>query len=107
MTVRLSAYGKKKMRDYAIDADIVKNIMQCPGVSRVDWRISSSRKGFHFRWKCNKKNCRLCAHIERSLDDPSRYTRDLKRQPHQRRVLWDRKGSRHAGTWHTIIRKRK
>lgn len=103
MTVRLSTYGKKKMRDYAIDADIIKNILRCSGVTRVDWRISASRKGFHFRWTCTKRNCRMCARIERLNDDPSHYLRDRKRAPHQRRVLWDAKGSRHAGAWHTVV----
>lgn len=88
--------------NYEIDLDIIKQIFYCHSVTSIQWRISSSGHGFHFRWTCNKTRCQHCSLIEKKLDDPKRYQHDLKRAKHQRRILWDRKGGRKAKQWHTI-----
>lgn len=94
------------MSDWTIDLDLPKGIFHCRGVKEVQWRVSCSGKGFHLRWTCSKTPCKLCDSIEWKYDDTLRHLRDKTyRKPYQRRVLWDRKGTRKAGPWHTIKRK--
>lgn len=90
------------------DLDIVKEIFRwCRSVKRVQWRVSASGMGFHIRWTCTKKRyCLRCCAIEKRLDDPVRYLLDnVLRKPYQRRILWDKKGNKRAGTWVTVNRK--
>ncbi len=95
------------MKDYSIDLDLIKQIFQCKGVTRVDYRLSSSRQGFHFLWTCNKKRCTHCSAIEELFDDPKRYRHDLQRPRAHRRILWQSKGGNKAGQWKTVLKKEK
>lgn len=98
------------MRRYTIDFDIFKMLRRCPAVERGDtcgelpiqWRLSPNRGGFHFVWWCPKKRCKICSRIEHKFDDPLRYRRDKNRPPEERRVLWQSKGGRKAGKWHSV-----
>lgn len=92
------------MTDYSIDLDIIKQIFECKGVTRVDYRLSSSGKGFHFLWSCGKRTCKKCGAIERLLDDKARYRHDTRRPNPHRRILWDRKGGRKAGPWKFVTK---
>lgn len=94
------------MRKYSIDLDLIKTILFCKGVNRVDYRLSSSGRGFHFIWTCSKRSCQHCAKIEKDFDDPKRYAHDLQRPKPHRRILWGFKGNRKAGTWKTVLKEK-
>lgn len=92
------------MKEFSIDLDILKLIFYCPTVIDLQWRISASGKGFHFRWTCTKARCKHCSRIEKEFDDPNRFRRDKKRKSYRARVLWDSKGGRLAGPWRKVKR---
>lgn len=94
------------MREYNVDLDLMKHALFCRGVRAVAWRLSASGRAMHIRWECSKRSCRHCAKLEKRFDDPRRWKRDRKRPAHRRRILWDSKGGRRAGPWHTIAKQR-
>jgi hypothetical protein len=94
-------------RDYSIDLDVMKQILYCKGVKKLDWRISASGRGLHIIWTCSKRTCKRCSLLERQFDDPKRYNHDQRRPRHHRRILWGIKGGRKAGPWKTILKEQK
>lgn len=85
---------------YTVDLDAFKPIAR--HVLFVEWRVSSSGLGFHFRWACPRRVCRRCKALEKNLNDSRRQEIDAKRPKRNRGVLFDRKGSKFAGQWHSV-----
>lgn len=94
----------KWSNEFTVDLDIFKIIFRtCPYVKSLHWRISANRGGFHFKWNCNRnRRCRRCEVLRSMFDDPIRNSLDRRRPIHHRNVLWDQKGKRKSGPWHTI-----
>src|SRR6266404_5852636 len=93
-----------RWHDYSIDLDLVKRILRCHKVEDVQWRISSSGKGFHFWWRCKKRTCKACESVEKQYDDQKRFRHDKRRPKAHRRILWDIKAGRKASPWKKIGR---
>ena len=95
-----------EMKYYSIDFDILKMILACEGVEYVDYRLSASKKGFHYAWNCSKRTCRRCSKIEQRFDDEKRYSHDKRRPYGHRRILWGIKGGHKAGSWKRVYKER-
>lgn len=90
------------MRLYTIDADIMKIILRCKTAVNIQWRLSSSGKGFHISWFCSKRSCVKCRAARKLFDDPRRHAHDQRRKTFEGDILWDKKGTKEAGRWHKV-----
>ncbi len=85
---------------FSCDIDIFKEIARCPSASDVQWRWSASGQGLHVKWECRKAGCRTCLRTQFRFDDSIRHGLDFSaREEKARRILWDRKGNKRAGSW--------